>query len=328
MRTFITVSAVICLLMFIVPQILFGFGWAAGKIFAFRLSYKPFFITSVFLVVLSLIILIYGHFAGMRKYEVKEIKIESAILPKSFDGYRIVQLSDIHLKSMEGNEKFLEQVVEKVNSLQPDIICITGDLTTYIHTEIDPFAAVLKGLRATDGVCSIMGNHDYAPYTPFKKVSERREAIEKLIEKERNLLGWDLLMNENRIIRRGGDSIAVAGVENQSYSFNRNLQFADLNKALAGTSGMFTVLLTHDPAHWRAEVLPETDVPLTLSGHTHAAQIKIGNFTPASWVFKETDGLYEQDGRYLYINAGLGGVVPFRLGAYPEITLIELKSKD
>ena len=201
-----------------------------------------------------------------------------------------------------------------------------ADLVSGTHEEMDGLTPILQKLSAKDGVFSVMGNHDYAPYIEMDD-SLREKEISVLQERVRGELAWVLLLNQNRVIKRGNDSIAIAGVENQSYSFTRHLQYGDLKKALKGVDGVFTVLLSHDPTHWRAEILPETGVPLTLSGHTHAAQIKIFGFTPASWVFKETDGLYEEDGRYLYVNIGLGGVVPFRLGATPEITVIDLHCK-
>ena len=88
---------------------------------------------------------------------------------------------------------------------------------------------------------------------------------------------------------------------------------------------LFTILLSHDPSHWRMEVLPKTDIPLTLSGHTHAAQLRIGNWSPAKWMYKEWSGAYQSDNQQLYISEGLGGTLPFRFGSRPEIVFITLR---
>lgn len=326
MKFLLMIGSVLVAALFLLPQLVWLLAWAAGKIFAFRVAYKPFLIASCVLVALSLCVFVYGYTAGRTHYEVKHVDLEFVTLPQAFDGYRIVQISDLHLGLMHGCEDFLSAAVDEINSMNPDAICFTGDLVSGTHEEMDGLTPILQKLSAKDGVFSVMGNHDYAPYIEMDD-SLREKEISVLQERVRGELAWVLLLNQNMVIKRGNDSIAIAGVENQSYSFTRHLQYGDLKKALKGVDGVFTVLLSHDPTHWRAEILPETDVPLTLSGHTHAAQIKIFGYTPASWVFKETDGLYEEDGRYLYVNIGLGGVVPFRLGATPEITVIDLHCK-
>lgn len=323
MKALLSIAVVLVVLLFLIPHVLYFFIWLAGKIFAFKVAYKPFLVSSLILVLLCAVIMVYGFFVGRTKYEVKKVDLNFADLPAAFDGYRIVQISDLHLGYMHDCKDFLSAAMDEVNAQNPDIICFTGDLVSHGHKEIDGLEPIITKLKSKDGIFSVMGNHDYSPYTLMND-SMRQAEIAALVSCERNELGWKLLMNENVIIRRGNDSIAVAGVENQSYSFSRQLRFGDLGKALDGTNGMFTVLLSHDPTFWKAEVLPQSKVQLTLSGHTHAAQIKIGDFTPASWVFDETDGLYAENGRYLYVNIGLGCVVPIRVGATPEITVIEL----
>ena len=244
-------------------------------------------------------------------------------LDEDYTNHTFLQVSDSEVGE-DGVGEWIDNVKQTAEETNAAFIIHTGDICYE-----DGLRTHLSGMNSGNmpaPVRYIMGNHDYAPYIEMDD-SLREKEISVLQERVRGELAWVLLLNQNRVIKRGNDSIAIAGVENQSYSFTRHLQYGDLKKALKGVDGVFTVLLSHDPTHWRAEILPETGVPLTLSGHTHAAQIKIFGFTPASWVFKETDGLYEEDGRYLYVNIGLGGVVPFRLGATPEITVIDLHCK-
>lgn len=194
--------------------------------------------------------------------------------------------------------------------------------------ELEPLADVLKAMHATDGVVSILGNHDYDPYAPGLSPRERQARVDTLAHMQRHLLGWHLLLNEHMIIRRGTDSLAILGVENQSCGAHQVIRRGDLHRAMQGTDGMFRILLSHDPSHWRAEVLGQTDIPLTLSGHTHAMQFRILGFTPSRWVYPECDGRYDEQGQTLYVNIGLGGTLPMRIGATPEITLITLRSHN
>lgn len=324
MKFLIVISLLLGSILFVFPQVLYGLAALVGKLFVFKVSYKPFLFASIILVSIWFVAVIYGHFIGRTRYEIKQESISFANLPDSFDGYRIVQISDLHLDGLRGNTGFLDKVVESINALQPDMICFTGDLVSFTHEEMDAYIPALKKLQARDGVYSVLGNHDYAPYVSFPKESMRSEAVHALIDKERSL-GWNVLLNKSRIVYRGKDSIAIVGVENQSCGAHSVVKRGKLLAAQSGVESMFRILLSHDPSHWKAEVLPQTDIPLTLSGHTHAMQLRIGKYTPSTWLYPECDGLYEEQGRYLYVNIGLGGTLPCRIGAIPEITLIELK---
>lgn len=272
-----------------------------------------------------IIAVLYGRFHGINRFTVKEVTFESANLPKGFDGYRIVQLSDIHLESWKGREGKLIRMVNTVNRLHPDLIVITGDLVTDIAEETDNFTDILPHLMARNGVFSILGNHDYGMYIDWESPEEETANLEKL-KKIQEEFGWTLLTNENEIIINKGDSIALIGVENEGNPpFPQN---SDLKKAGTGTDGLFKILLTHDPSHWKKEVLPETDIDLTLSGHTHAMQVNIFGLSPAIIRNREWGGMYTEGNRGLYVNVGLGYTgLPLRLGAWPEITVITLKTQ-
>lgn len=267
--------------------------------------------------------LVFGVTEGKQHFQVREVTISSESLPKGFEGYRIVQLSDIHAGSWTGNAAALQKAVEQVNALHPDLILFTGDLVNNLAGELDEFMPVLSRLKAKDGVYSVLGNHDYSLYIRWENKDDQRANLDSLKAKEARM-GWQMLNNRHAKIYHNGDSIALIGVEN---SGNPPFpDYADLKGAMAGTEGMFRILMSHDPTHWRREVLPHTDIPLTLSGHTHAMQTRLLGFSPSRFVYPEHDGLYTEGDQHLYVNIGLGYLIfPMRMGAWPEITLITLK---
>ena len=268
---------------------------------------------------------LFGAIEGKEHFQVKEVTFISPDLPDDFDGYRILQLSDIHSGSWKGNADAIQEAVDISNRQQADLIVFTGDLVNSRASELLEFMPALSQLKAKDGVYSITGNHDYGTYVHWDSDADREANFRKLIEEEKRM-GWDVLMNENRILHRGNDSIALVGVENSG-----NPPFpdkADMPKAMKGTEGMFKVLLSHDPTHWRRTVLPDTDIQLMLAGHTHDMQISVFGFSASQFIYPEHRGLYLEGGRGLYVNIGLGYVLfPFRLGAWPEITVITLKQE-
>ncbi len=266
---------------------------------------------------------VYGTAWGWQRLTVKHRTVTIDNLPTAFRGYRIVQISDLHLGTYAGNTRLVASLVDSVNSLQPDLIVFTGDIVNAASAEAEPFVATLSQLRAKDGVFAILGNHDYCMYQPGITADEQRREVRRVVEAER-AMGWDVLLNEHRIIRRGNDSLCLAGVENVGKPpFPER---GDLSRALQGVpSGTCTVLLSHDPWHWRHGVTGKQPVALTLSGHTHALQMQIGNFSPASWFMPEWGGLYKEGKQQLYVSTGIGGSVPYRLGAWPAIDVLTLE---
>lgn len=267
--------------------------------------------------------ILYGSSVGRSRFEVKETTYSSSRLPQTFDGYRIVQLSDIHIGSWIGNASAIERMVELVNAQQPDLIVFTGDLVNHRAVELDEFQEILARLKAKDGVYSILGNHDYGPYFRWKSKQEQDENLIDLKQRQA-AMGWKLLNNSHTFLVQGNDSIALIGVENEGEPpFS---QHGDLTGAKAGTEGMFQILLSHNPTHWRREVLPESDVDLMLAGHTHAMQLQFGDYSPSVYIYPEWSGMYLEGTRGLYVNVGIGYVgLPFRFGAWPEITVLTLR---
>ena len=283
---------------------------------------------------------LYGFFIERNVFRTKEVEICFSNLPKGFDGYRIVQLSDIHSRSFRGRPGILQKAVNKVNALDADLVAFTGDIITMSPDELDVTGPILCGLRAKDGIVSVLGNHDYGVYArpgggQVKALDCSREVAAKQkapgcsreVAARQKILGWDILLDENRIIRRGTDSIAVVGVENTTPSPHFDSK-GNLAKASIGTEGLFRILLSHDPMHWEAEV-KGAGYPLMLSGHTHAAQFSFFGWSPSGWMFRQYRGLYDGgDDEYLYVNVGLGEtIVPVRVGARPEIAVITLRRK-
>ncbi|MDO4334804.1 MAG: metallophosphoesterase [Bacteroidales bacterium] len=294
-----------------------------------------------------------------------DITLTSQRLPESFDGYRIVQISDLHLGTCGENTKFIEKMVDKINALQPDLIVFTGDIVNQKSDEMKPFIAKLSRLKAEDGVYSILGNHDYGDYVDWPS-KEAKKANMDLLYKFQAAAGWKLLNNDHVFLTKQytipgdslptTDSIALIGVEN--WGDPPFGQYGDLDKAYPSVEGRgvnddkFKILLTHNPAHWVEVVRTGTNIDLSLSGHTHAMQMSVNGFgrrwSPSKWRYITWGGFYTLDENgyledfgnpdedvmtrelatsSLYVNIGAGEVgIPFRLfSAYPEITLITLK---
>ena len=269
--------------------------------------------------------LLFGATEGKSFFQVKEVNIESKDIPEEFDGYRIIQLSDMHVGSWNGDTRAMQKAVEIILRQNPDLIVFTGDLVNNLASELDPFMSVFSQLKAKDGVYSVLGNHDYSTYIKWNTPEEQEAELESLKAKQAQM-GWQMLNNRHVKLYQGNDSIALIGVENSgSHPFPDH---AKLKEAMAGTEGMFKILLSHDPSHWKREVLPKTDIQLMLSGHTHAMQTKIFGFTPSQFIYPENDGLYQEGEQMLYVNVGLGFLLyPMRLGAWPEITLLTLRKE-
>lgn len=286
----------------------------------------PINILGVILSLFLMVILVSGHFYGWKHLVVTRQTICFRNLPQNFNGYKIVQLSDFHIGTYRDAPEVVSEIVDKVNSLDADLIVFTGDLINSAPEEVEPFVEVLSKMKAKDGVVSIMGNHDYCMYRHYDHPRKRIDAVKKLQAIEREM-GWKVLLNENILIRRGDDSIAVIGVENYGKGFVKK---ADIPKASEGLNGgEFTIMLSHDPTHWRKEVIPMTNAALTLSGHTHAMQLKIFGFSPSKWMYDEWGGKYQDaDGCKLYVSTGVGSNIPFRVGAWPEINLITLEKGE
>ena len=267
--------------------------------------------------------ILYSIFKGKYNYKVWKYTLYFDNLPKAFDGYRITQISDIHCGSFDNYEK-IRYGVELINSQKSDVILFTGDLVNNLANEVHNWKSLFATLQAPDGVFSIMGNHDYGDYSSWETPEAKQQNLEHLFQLQKQM-GWQLLLNEHCYLERNGEKIALIGVEN--WGHGRFSKYGDLNKAMEGVN-------TEDPTHWQEVVLPENkDIQLTLSGHTHGMQCGIEipgwlKWSPSQYIYKYWGGMYEEDGKYLNVNRGFGyHAFPGRLGVWPEITVIELKTK-
>ena len=272
--------------------------------------------------------LLYGMFRGKYNFKVLSYKLDYDDLPEAFEGFKIAQISDIHSGSFD-NPKKVQYGVDLVNAQDADVVFFTGDLVNNRAEEILPWIQTFKKINAKHGVYSILGNHDYGDYSPWESPEAKKKNMEDL-KKAQKKMGWDLLLNESRFIEKQGQRIAILGVENWgSGGFKKA---GDLNKALSNVAAEdFKILMSHDPSHWEAEVIPHPfNIHLTLSGHTHGMQFGIEipgwvKWSPIKWRYKQWAGIYEKLNQRLNVNRGFGYLAyPGRVGIWPEVTVITL----
>lgn len=268
----------------------------------------------------------WGIISGAYDYQVRRQKLVLPNLPKAFHGLKIAQISDVHTGSFY-NKKAVLGGIEMVLGEKPDMIFFTGDLVNNVSSELRNYQDIFSKLKADLGVYSVLGNHDYGDYYYGKEESAaKNKNLKDLIEAQK-VMGWDLLMDENRTIKVGGDELSIVGVQN--WGTGRFPKKGDLQKALMGTQDKAVrLLLSHDPSHWRAQVL-DTSVDAMFAGHTHGMQFGIRGehfqWSPAKYIYNEWAGLYTQQQKQLYVNVGFGFLgYPGRVGILPEITVFEL----
>lgn len=273
--------------------------------------------------------MLYGITKGKYKYTINRLSLSFKNLPTEFDGFRIVQISDIHAGSLD-NPQEVARGVQMINDLSPDTVLFTGDLVNQEKNEIDAYIDIFSQIKSKIGNYAVLGNHDYFGLFHLKEEAwpaYRNDFFQKIKD-----MNFDLINNSNRIIQRGNASIKLLGVENWGAG-EWEPKEGNLDKALENIQhDDFCILMSHDPTHWDKKVLPhKKQIDLTLSGHTHGFQFGINmpgfKWSPAQYRFKRWMGLYEEKNQKLYINKGFGFLAfPGRVGMWPEITLIELKS--
>ena len=288
-------------------------------------------VVGILLAAIEMSLVGYGMTGGLKPLVVHHIEYASADLPEAFDGYRIVQFSDVHVGTMTGSRQpMIQELIDSINAQTPDMIVFTGDMQNIHPEEMIPPMLYFRQLLAPDGVYAILGNHDYAVYqTGTDEEKERNCELTKDIIRK---MGFDLLLNEHRFIHRDSDSIVLAGMENWSKA-ERMPRKGDVAQTLDSPSPIihhpspFVVMLQHDPTCWREKILPECDAQLTLSGHTHGGQFQIFGWSPVALSYKEWGGMTYEGSRALYVSTGAGSLIPFRLNQPREITVITLKRK-
>jgi len=287
-------------------------------------------LVGVFFGFLPFFVIVYAVFRAVYRFKVHQVVVKSDLLPRNFNGLRIVQISDLHLGSFNYRYHILHRAINTINSLKPDFIFFTGDLVNNYAWELNGWEDVLKSLTAQQGKYSVLGNHDYGDYSKWESEEERNSNFADIKDFHAQI-GFKLLLNEAECIENKGDKIAIVGVENWGNPPFK--QYGDLQQSLQGVEDVgFKILLSHDPSHWSEEVVNKTNIALTLSGHTHGMQaginIKNKEWSPIKYKYKHWAGLYRLGHQFLYVSRGLGWMgFPGRLGMRPEITFIELEKE-
>jgi len=268
----------------------------------------------------------YGATAGFNKFDVRHIDYVSADIPEGFDGYRIAVFSDAHVGSYTGDSApVLEAAIDSLNAMKADAIFFLGDLQNTRPEEIEERLPLLSRLHAPDGVFSILGNHDYSHYIGGTR--EEKAACEAKTKALQRQMGWRLLLNGHTMLRHGGDSIVLAGMEGND-GRGEDHGWPIWEKTVEGIPpGMFTIMLLHNPLYWRRYVVEHTDAQLTLSGHTHGGQVSLFGLAPTRLVYGEDDGEYDAGQQHLFVSRGLGGLIPLRFGVTGEVVLLTLHRK-
>ncbi|SEJ14277.1 hypothetical protein SAMN04487995_3438 [Dyadobacter koreensis] len=269
----------------------------------------------------------FGILSGAHDYRIRRVKVPLKNLPKAFHGMKIAQLSDIHSGSFF-NKTAVKGGVEMLMKEKPDIAFFTGDLVNDRAVEVKDYINIFDKVKAPLGVHSTLGNHDYGDYFQWSSQQEKNQNLANL-KKAHELLGWNLMLDENRAIRVDNEEIGLIGIQN--WGAGNFAKYGNLEKAYQGTDQFpVKILLSHDPSHWRAQVLPKyDDIDLAFAGHTHGMQFGIEvagiKWSPVQYRYKEWAGLYKENDQYLYVNRGFGYLgYPGRVGILPEITIVEL----
>ena len=275
------------------------------------------------------IAIIDGMVRGRFAFKVFRRELTFDRLPRAFDGLKVVQISDLHIGSFFNRHGPVKQAVEMINRLEADLIVFTGDLVNNVASEAEGWGPIFAPMQAKLGKYSILGNHDYGEYVKWPSKEALAQNMRDL-EEQHQRFEFDLLNNRSQVFEKDGQKIYLAGVEN--WGLPPFPQHGDLKASLEGIpADAFTILLSHDPSHWDAQVIPESEVDLTLSGHTHGMQfgIEIGKWrwSPVKFKYPRWADLYQVGKQFLYVNRGFGHIGFLgRVGIRPEISLLTLRS--
>lgn len=286
-------------------------------------------IIGIFSGFLPFFVILYGIFRSLYRFKVHHVRIKCENLPENFNDLRIIHISDLHLGSFNFRYHILDRAISIINHLKPDLIFFTGDLVNNFAWELKGWASILKQLDAKIGKYAVLGNHDYGDYSEWKTPDLKRANLES-IKYFYKKIGFKLLLNEAEVLEENDEKIAIVGVENWGNPPFK--QYGKLKKSLENVNDInYKILLSHDPTHWDEEVVKNTNIALTLSGHTHGMQVGINlknkKWSPIKYKYKHWAGLHKHEDQCLYVNRGLGWLgFPGRLGMRPEITFIELET--
>jgi predicted MPP superfamily phosphohydrolase len=269
----------------------------------------------------------------INRYQFRYINqvVTSPSIPKTFENYKIIQISDLHLGTAHNSKQRFIKMTQMINDHKPDLVVFTGDLVNNFATELEGWKPILSEIQSKNGVYAVLGNHDYGDYVKWKTPQDKQRNNRDIIDFF-DKIGWKLLRNEHDTLIQSNDTILIAGVENWGHP--PFPQYGDLDASLPENNNHPVILLSHDPSHWDSEIKQHSkDIFLTLSGHTHGFQFGIRsqniNISPVTMRYEKWGGLYEENGKQLYVNIGAGTIgFPGRIGMRPEITVLTLKTDD
>lgn len=313
--------------------LLLALGWGVGRRAGHATAGR---VVAGVLVVVVAVVMLCGTTRGRTRLRVERETVASGRVPEAFDGYRIAFFSDVHTGFLAGGDRQLERLVTQLNGVQADLVVCGGDLVNTDYRELDSGAvAILSGIRARDGVVSVLGNHDLGIYMRDTLAVSREENIRRIVAAER-AMGWRVLRDSSLLIVRGGDTLSVTGLdypdELHDRSHGRVREPFDPSPAYRGGPVQgYNLTVSHAPQVWD-RILEVGRGDLTLSGHVHSMQFKVRvgrwRWSPAAWLYDRWSGRYDEAGRVLYITDGIGcALLPMRVGTRPEITVLELKRK-
>jgi predicted MPP superfamily phosphohydrolase len=250
--------------------------------------------------------------------EVNRIEVPVADLPAAFDGFRVVQLSDLHCSAKVGPE-FIDEAIDLALAEQPDVVVVTGDFIHHGFRHIAQAAAHVRRLAAPLGVFAVLGNHDYSIRNALglRRHRHLHQAVADALAAE----GVRVLRNETVPLERAGSTLDLSGVDDL---WSRT---CDLDRALAACDpDRPRVLLAHNPR--TVEYLAGRRCDLMLSGHTHGGQVdlpRLGRVVLGRKARRFAAGMYELDGTYLYVNKGVGFGWRLRYNVRPEVAVLTLR---
>ena len=251
----------------------------------------------------------YGFASALELPGLRRVTLEHPLLPKAWDGLRILQISDVHAGPYMGAER-MARIRDMASACGSDLIVFTGDQMDRRASDAEIFARGFRGLTAPLGVWGILGNHDHFIDPRRSEWALRSAGIEPLV-------------NRAQILERGEASLALVGVDDLHAVDGRGPDFSVLGRY----PGAFRICLCHQPQGWHQATA--AGAHLMLAGHTHGGQIAITgrNLNVARLSTRYIAGPYRRENAFLYVSRGVGvGAVPVRVGAPPEIDLITLRS--
>jgi len=313
-----------------IPKLLYLFFHFLNYLVNLMLKEKIYLIryAGVLVAMFSIILMTHGAFVNPKNPQVRTVEVPVNGLPAAFNNFKLVHISDIHLGSWGSNHSYFNPIIQLINEQDADILVFTGDMVNNYQEEMRGWTPLFQQLKARGGKYAVLGNHDYGDYSEWDSPQHKKANLDSIKLQLQNF-GFTVLLNKSVEIQKDSSVLELLGVEN--WGKPPFPKYGNLKKTMKGTrEGTPKILLSHDPSHWKGEILNYPDIVLTLSGHTHAAQLAFNWYgktvSPSSWVYKEWDGLYNEGSQYLYINRGLGFIgIPVRIGtARPEITVIQL----